>query len=1297
METANAEPVSDRAPRTDRAECGVDRFLRLQQAIGNRATQSLLAGGLLQPKLRIGPVDDVYEREADRTADRVMRMPDPASDAAQPLQAPISRVQRMCPECEEQPIQRMCAECEEEEEEKVRRQVQDEDEEVVEKQEDEELLQRKATESGAPPVDAGTESHITSLRGGGQPLPPATRSFFEPRFGHDFSGVRLHTGATASGVASAINARAFTIGRDIMFGAGEYAPNSNRGRHLLGHELTHVLQQSSTATRKSPLNQPAQAAAPAGLDREADVMGAEALQMQPLEKSAFEMHVHTTQSGLHHIQRKPKKKKKKKKSTYVPYQVHVKKPMTVEEFRVAAMRQIFGRELLNVVWRNSKDSYVPANSPYTVRVDTRLLKRQRGLASEERGISVEEGGGVTGAKERAKAFHAGPGSGEKSSLMKEIDRRYFEAVGDKTETKIKAGEKGKAALWHMIRDEVLFQHEYIANLPSKVKELIKFSIKGKKLTPADYDKLFAIAKKIQKMPAGQVSDYASKVTGATTDLDAFEASLDKYLAEMAERGQQAEERDKIKTKLIGLEEVYKKYRRYKSLVTSASISGEAGLVVALEAVKMRKELDTQLQAHGFAGVADFEAFIKKYEKAFEQEAANIAMDVLDKYAGKLYRESERYKDPAEVAALHQKLGGVRTQYAEFEKNAKISNEYAKSARRGHGRLPGEGHMRPKITAREAAAARNKAEAAKASAASQVKGMSSEHTIFQEEGLPLDKRIDKKALAKASESQLGGLLQGHIGRRMTAIGEAKAEIKGKPELIYKMDKLFPLFYVQQGIRPGSIHDLIIQDKMKSDAILKLVKGIALAIVAIAIAVITFGTATPALIAAGAGIAGAGLGVYMAFEEYQQYAQEKNLADVGFANDPSVVWLVIAIAGAALDMAAAVKAVSALGKAAKALDAGGDLKAFTNLVRQLEKEKKITAEIARAADNAAAARKGFAEASSELSKAMSGKLYSFPGPLADPDVYKAVVKMARQAIKTKVYDATKFIEELKLARVRAGFGDLTPEELAKAKQAWDEAKKLVKVEAASVTKYGDSMSKLLARTDLPGDLQNDIIAQVGRAMNNASVDDNAVRAAISSMRRAENPHNVREFLAELRHVNEVASAKSLAKGSKVYSGVKKSMPDGSLRQFDLGNGIKVDISPVSEADALYRAGGKIHLDEVKHTASALVNKLREKPQQLQNLVDWRKAAPDRTVSIVIESEVKWTNLLGTPDVFKVAIKNKIPLKIGGKVFDPAALKAFHAKIEAKYIDLVVNGGMSPRAFMELPEMATLDSAMKFVGYP
>ena len=78
------------------------------------------------------------------------------------------------------------------------------------------------------------------LRSPGQPLDPATRTFMEPCFGHDFSQVRVHTNAKA---AHAVNARAFTLSHDIVFGSGQYQPETSAGRQLLAHELTHVVQQ----------------------------------------------------------------------------------------------------------------------------------------------------------------------------------------------------------------------------------------------------------------------------------------------------------------------------------------------------------------------------------------------------------------------------------------------------------------------------------------------------------------------------------------------------------------------------------------------------------------------------------------------------------------------------------------------------------------------------------------------------------------------------------------------------------------------------------------------------------------------------------------------------------------------------------------------------------------------------------------------------------------------------------------------------------------------------------------------
>ncbi len=84
------------------------------------------------------------------------------------------------------------------------------------------------------------------LRSPGQPLDPATRDYFEPRLGHDFSKVRVHTDSRAAGSAAAVDAAAYTAGRDIAFGAGRFSPRTETGRSLLAHELTHVVQQSAS-------------------------------------------------------------------------------------------------------------------------------------------------------------------------------------------------------------------------------------------------------------------------------------------------------------------------------------------------------------------------------------------------------------------------------------------------------------------------------------------------------------------------------------------------------------------------------------------------------------------------------------------------------------------------------------------------------------------------------------------------------------------------------------------------------------------------------------------------------------------------------------------------------------------------------------------------------------------------------------------------------------------------------------------------------------------------------------------
>lgn len=107
-----------------------------------------------------------------------------------------------------------------------------------------------ATAAHAPTAQV-TADRIDAARSGGTPLPANERDFFESRFGTRFGGVRLHTGSRARHVAGAINAHAFTVGSDIVFGSGAYRPGTTDGRRLLAHELTHVVQQGADGPRRT--------------------------------------------------------------------------------------------------------------------------------------------------------------------------------------------------------------------------------------------------------------------------------------------------------------------------------------------------------------------------------------------------------------------------------------------------------------------------------------------------------------------------------------------------------------------------------------------------------------------------------------------------------------------------------------------------------------------------------------------------------------------------------------------------------------------------------------------------------------------------------------------------------------------------------------------------------------------------------------------------------------------------------------------------------------------------------------
>jgi len=166
---------------------------------------------IVQPKLTINPPNDIYEQEADAVADKIMRMTDNDTGQSNFFRPAVPAINRKCEHCEDE----------------------------------EKKMQRKEKNNEETAADAGLENYFSTLDQGGNPLSKEVRNFYEPRFGYDFSKVKVHSNSIDAKSAQSINAIAYTSGNHIVFNDGQYNPGTEPGKKLLAHELTHVVQQNT--------------------------------------------------------------------------------------------------------------------------------------------------------------------------------------------------------------------------------------------------------------------------------------------------------------------------------------------------------------------------------------------------------------------------------------------------------------------------------------------------------------------------------------------------------------------------------------------------------------------------------------------------------------------------------------------------------------------------------------------------------------------------------------------------------------------------------------------------------------------------------------------------------------------------------------------------------------------------------------------------------------------------------------------------------------------------------------------
>jgi hypothetical protein len=183
----------------------------------------------IQPKLKIGQPNDKYEQQADRVADAVMQHDSPiqmqAMEEEEELQMqPLEEEEELQMKNHAADIQQKCEGCEHEEQLQKSAEV-------------------KAPGSGESFATRELSSQLTSFAGSGSSLAEQVQSEMQNKMGADFSGVNIHTDSQAVQLNRQLGAKAFTHGRDIYFDKGRYNPASSSGKHLLAHELTHVVQQ----------------------------------------------------------------------------------------------------------------------------------------------------------------------------------------------------------------------------------------------------------------------------------------------------------------------------------------------------------------------------------------------------------------------------------------------------------------------------------------------------------------------------------------------------------------------------------------------------------------------------------------------------------------------------------------------------------------------------------------------------------------------------------------------------------------------------------------------------------------------------------------------------------------------------------------------------------------------------------------------------------------------------------------------------------------------------------------------
>jgi hypothetical protein len=668
------------------------------------------------------------------------------------------------------------------------------------------------------------------------------RRRWEQRLGSDFGLVRIHDDAEAHALSESLGAVAYTLGHHIVFGPAADWPEAGFREDLLRHELEHIGQQRKIGPR---------------------------IQRQPQASEGGTV--------LHFaVQIDPANPPASDEDLILEFIRQYRRLRTIEEARALRPREAWA-------WTAGAHQITPAERQ---RGYVLLRVRDRGLQPLSRQQRAE----------RREYLGSLPG-GDQSAINDEIDRRFWERTQYRPGQRLGASPQDRemAGDWLAIRDDVVGQRQAIDNLPPEVRAILFQPGGPAQARPADFGQILRIAGKLQTLTPGQLEDYAARTTTTAVDWNQLEASVDRYLAEQAGRRAMANAREAQMTQLTGLEPQYEKLRHIRAIERASAMSASAGMAGVpvmgggiggtMAAMRLREELTRDLASTSFPTIDAFAAAAERYELAFRRETVALAREALDRYEHLLVDYENRYRNPAGAAALQSSVvqSGARGHY-EAAEQASMSSIRAIGTRESvSDRQLGEATRQAGIAREETAAA----ERAMTSA-------STEHPVLTGPRFPAER------LARANPDQMATITLEYIAARRDDVRRTRANLASNSEMVYRLDVLMTASKAAQDIAPRSIFDMIIADHQSSLAFDEALIGIALAVLGIALGLVTAGGGTVGLIAA----AGAfGLGAYGAVTEFARYERMHAAHGTGLlSDDPSFAWVIVAVVGAGLDLAA-----------------------------------------------------------------------------------------------------------------------------------------------------------------------------------------------------------------------------------------------------------------------------------------------------------------------------------------------------------------------------------------------------------